>query len=246
MLASAFQRATYRAASTPRLLVQIVFGATTMVMVELSPEHEKMLRDQHVSIRERLLGELGIAESKGLPTSVVMADSIEKFYTGEAIPDSGNLDEYLDAASDAPAPIEYELVPLSEILPEPARTNFRHALQSYLAMAGVVGGSKAAVETSVGNTDGIIPFYQGSTWESDSALSDLLRNPGWNTIATGIHTIPDGWESAPAIVLVDISRLQTLPATVCRRPQPPRFPAVAARCARRRTAHPLRAEGGPE
>ena len=70
-----------------------------MVMVELSPEHEEMLRAQQVTVRERLLGELGMAESKGLPTSVVMADSIEKFYTGEAIPDSGNLDEYLDAAS---------------------------------------------------------------------------------------------------------------------------------------------------
>ena len=79
-----------------------------MVMVELSPEHEEMLRAQQVTVRERLLGELGMAESKGLPTSVVMADSIEKFFTGEAIPESGNVDEYLDAASDAPAPIEYE------------------------------------------------------------------------------------------------------------------------------------------
>lgn len=218
-----------------------------MVMVELSPEHEEMLRAQQVTVRERLLGELGMAESKGLPTSVVMADSIEKFFTGEAIPESGNVDEYLDAASDAPAPIEYELVPLSEILPEPARSNFRHALQSYLAMAGVVGGSKSAVETSVGNTDGLIPFYQGSTWEAELPLTGLLRNPGWNTVATGIHTIPGGWESAPAIVLVDISRLQTAPMAVSPRwgwPAPPR--PIGRFCSIRTTRARARAHfGGP-
>jgi hypothetical protein len=194
---------------------KVIFGASETMHISLTKQQQALMMQQGMDVERRLVGELGVKSVKE-PTSVVMANFLEKSWVGEQpLPESGSLDEYLEQAQDDPVPTELELLPLHTVLPEPMKTNFQHAVLTWMAMADIKPGALGAVESHIGNSNvESVAVYQASTWVGRGPIQDLLRNPGWNTVATGIHSIAEGWHSAPVVVLQDISRTHVEPEAV--------------------------------
>jgi hypothetical protein len=139
--------------------------------------------------------------------------SVRNLKVGQAIPDTGDPEDWELAVQDNPEPINNALTPLWKLMPEPKGSNFLKATLTYMSYLKVDPGALAALESHFTSNFGPSVVYRAATVVDVNPKSSdsFLRAPGWNTVGTFIYHIPTGWVGQPTVVLVSLARTFALP-----------------------------------